>query len=103
MIHGLTEAEQLYLTEKLIRPLKEKNARVYIFGSRATNTQKKFSDIDILFIPNPKHPIPGHVLHQLLSEIEDSNFPYRIDLVNYLELAKSYKDRIEKEKIEIKD
>lgn len=101
MKYGLTDVEIDFLQINLINPLKKNKARVFLFGSRATNKHQRFSDIDLLFIPDQNSPIPGHVTHLLLSKIEESRFPYKIDLVNYYELAASYKENIEKEKIEL--
>jgi len=86
MIHGLTEKENVFLLDNLSNPLKEKGAEVYLFGSRATGTHKKFSDIDILYVPDSNNSIPMHVVYLLLSKIEESDFSYKIDLVNASEL-----------------
>ena len=101
MKHGLTDAEFFFLQSKLIQPLKEKKAKIFLFGSRATGHYQKFSDIDILYIPDADTPLYKHFIFSLLSEIEESNFPYKIDLVNIHELALSYKEKIEQEKIEL--
>lgn len=53
---------------------------VYIFGSRALNTHKKGSDIDIA--------LKGHKLESIASELggwlnEESSLPYFFDIVDY--------------------
>ena len=101
MIAGLTETENKFLHQTLIEPLKQKKAQVFLFGSRATGKYKKFSDLDILYIPSPAEPIPSHLIHSILSEIEESRFFYKIDLVNYNELASSYKINVDREKIRL--
>lgn len=98
MTYGLTEAEFTFLQERLIQPLKKHGAQVYLFGSRATGKHKKFSDIDILF-KESTHSIANSEIYRLLSEIEDSNFPYKIDLVAEKDLAQSYRTNIDREKI----
>lgn len=94
MIEGLTQAELQFIQNTLISPLKSKGARVFIFGSRAKGTFKKFSDIDLLYCLSDGVIIPGHYIYQLLSDLEESNFPYKVDLINEVELATSYKDNI---------
>lgn len=101
MIYGLTSDELSFLTENLIKPLKSLGAKVYIFGSRAKGAQSKFSDIDILYVAQPKKNVPSHKIHTLLSGIEDSDFPYHIDLVSFDELATSYKENVLKERVEL--
>jgi predicted nucleotidyltransferase len=99
MIPGLSTSEYNYLSDKLILPLKKLGATVYLFGSRANNKYKKYSDIDLLYTPSEARPIKGHELHLLLTEIEESDFPYKIDLVCSNDLAQSYRASVEKEKI----
>ncbi len=99
MSYGLISEEYNFLLNLLINPLKQFGAQLFIFGSRATGKYQKFSDIDILYIPNIKSPITGHFIFNLISEMEESRFPYKVDLVNYNELASSYKVQVDKEKI----
>lgn len=98
MIYGLSESEFQFLQEKLIQPLKQQGAKVFLFGSRANGKFKKFSDIDILFDDSVKK-IPTFEIYRLLSEIEESSFPYKIDLVANNDLAQSYRTNVEQEKI----
>ncbi len=101
MIQGLSETEFQFLNEKLLLPLKRKGAQVFLFGSRATGKYQKFSDIDLIYVDNENQPLPEYFIYSLLSEIEDSDFPYKIDLVKDQELAKSYRVNVEKQKISI--
>lgn len=101
MKYGLTPEELKFLDEKIIAPLKQKDARVFIFGSRAKGTEKKFSDIDLLYIPSRGTQIKPHFIYLLLEAAEHSSFPYKIDLVEDSELAESYRPSVEQEKIEL--
>ena len=99
MIEGLTEGEFQFLNEKLIQPLKKHGAQVFLFGSRANGKFQKFSDIDLLYVESDQQSLPGYFIYSLLAEIEESNFPYKIDLVNEQELATSYRANVELQKI----
>ena len=103
MINGLTESENAFLEQKLIFPLKSKGYQVFLFGSRANGKYKKFSDIDLLYVEpaGVDKIIPQHEIFKLLSYLEESTFIYKVDLVKKSEIAKSYLDKIEVEKIEI--
>lgn len=101
MKFGLTDTELKLLFTKVIDPLKSAGCRVFIFGSRATGSHKTFSDVDLLFFPNPDTPIQGSSLFLIKEDIENSRFPFKVDLVNASDLATSYKDQILREKIEI--
>lgn len=101
MKYGLSNEELNFLYENIVSPLKNSGAKVYIFGSRANGKYKKFSDIDLLYTSNSSQTIPTSLISQILIKIEESNFAYKIDLVNELELATSYRSNIESEKIEL--
>ena len=96
---GLSDSEFLFLNENLVKPLKDLGCTVYIFGSRATGQFQKFSDIDLIY--NSKNKIEKHILFQLLQKMEDSNFSYKIALVDENVIAASFKDKINREKIEL--
>ena len=101
MQYGLLDSELQFLNEKIVQPLKLQKAKVYLFGSRATGKFKKFSDIDLLYVPNKNHPILLTVITQIILNLEESDFPYKVDLVNNLELASSYRTNVDKDKIEL--
>ena len=101
MKFGLNESELKFLTETLVVPLKNVGAKVYVFGSRASGKHKPFSDVDILYCPNPQAPLPKGLVAEILEAMETSTFPYKIDLVNANELASSYRQQIEEQKVEI--
>ena len=101
MKYGLTESELQLLDAIVIAPLKKKNAEIFLFGSRARSQHKKFSDVDLVYISCSEQAIPNHMIYQITSELEESDFPYKLDLVKYEELATSYKKNIELEKIKL--
>jgi len=99
MVFGLTDDEKQFLNDHLITPLKKLGCKVFIFGSRATAKHKKFSDIDITY--KASSPIQPHQIFKLIEFMENSKFIYKIDLVNFDEIATSYKAKIESEMVEV--
>lgn len=72
----------------LIKNCVKKNfpqAKIFIFGSRAKENNRKFSDIDIA-IKDSK--INSQKLAKTRFELEESSLPYKVDLVDYDELDK---------------
>ncbi len=69
--------------KKLIGELfKDSDVKVYLFGSRARGDHMPFSDVDLAFLSD--EDISGRLT--LLREIlDESNFPYKVDLVNLKE------------------
>jgi predicted nucleotidyltransferase len=63
------------------------NYSFYVFGSRITQKAKRFSDIDLLYFEN----IPSDTLLKLEEEFEESDLPYKVDLVNYNQCDEDFK------------
>jgi type I restriction enzyme S subunit len=61
--------------------LNPKEYQVFIFGSRATGKSKKFSDFDIGIWG--KKPIPSHLVALIEEALEDSDLPYKVDIVDF--------------------
>lgn len=101
MKFGLTDSEINWLMSTVVGPLKAQSAKVYIFGSRANGKYKKFSDVDLCYIENSALPVSSKVIFEIITAAQNSNFSYKIDLVNHSELADSYKVNVDAEKIEL--
>lgn len=99
MKFGLTPTQYQLLQNLLIDPLQKNKAKVYVFGSRARGTQHPFSDIDILYEENPEYPIEDDKISLIKEALEDSNLPFKVDLVNAKYLAASYRPSVEKDRI----
>ena len=56
------------------------DATIYLFGSRARETQSKWSDIDIAL--DSGHPISRFVLGEIMSIFEASNILFKIQVVD---------------------
>jgi predicted nucleotidyltransferase len=62
--------------------------KVLLFGSHATGRATRTSDIDVAVLP--QHELPVGLLSQLREELEKSNVPYRVDLVDLPERTKTF-------------
>ncbi|MCB1196921.1 MAG: nucleotidyltransferase domain-containing protein [Bdellovibrionota bacterium] len=94
MKFGLTEDQYHFIIDTVVRPLAEKGWAVWCFGSRAKGTQQKFSDLDLL-VDGPGEIYLGSIEEQLI----ESNFPYKVDLVTYKNLAESYQEDVNRSKV----
>jgi len=99
MTFGLSDSDYQILTDYLISPLKASHAKVYIFGSRARGQYHQFSDIDILFEEDSRYPIPFEKISLIKDRLENSNITIKVDLVNWNNLAESYKPSVLKDRI----
>ena len=67
--------------------------KIRIFGSRASGTHKKYSDLDLALIgPSKMEP---KVLGQLHAIFAVSDIPYKIDLVDYTAVDDEFKKIID--------
>ena len=101
MKFGLSESDFKLLTDLVITPIKNKSAKIYVFGSRANGKNHKFSDIDLLIEPTASEVIKISELSKIKEQIEESRFPIKVDIVLMQDLAESYKSRVLMERIEI--
>ncbi len=62
----------------------------FVFGSRAKGDNKKFSDLDLAY----KAEIPKAELSLIREEFEQSNLPYKVDLVDLKSCSEEFKQLI---------
>ncbi|MCF8463031.1 MAG: nucleotidyltransferase domain-containing protein [Rickettsiaceae bacterium] len=72
--------------------LKKYDYSFFVFGSRITAKVKKLSDLDLLYFDN----IPTGEIIKLEEEFEESDLPYKVDLVNYNQCDEDFKKTIGK-------
>lgn len=70
--------------------------KVYVFGSRATGKNRRNSDLDLAL--KSKDQEINKKISKLKLQIEDSEFPYKVDIVNWDEILKEYFSAINKQK-----
>lgn len=100
MRFGLSEAEFKLLEDLVLTPIKKKQIKIYVFGSRATGKHHQFSDIDLLLVPTSSQSLTGAELGKIKEDIEESRFPIKVDLVPIQDLAESYKESVMSQMVE---
>jgi len=76
--------------------LKEKGVTVYLFGSRATGKATSTSDIDIGILLK-KNMGSDKEIALLKEKIENSNIPYKVDVVDLSQVSESFRKQALKE------
>ena len=64
---------------------------VYLFGSRARNQERRNSDIDIGFSGLDERQFI-RVRDRLLAELEESSIPHHVDIVNFDNTSKAFRE-----------
>ncbi|HMP72837.1 MAG TPA: nucleotidyltransferase domain-containing protein [Kiritimatiellia bacterium] len=67
-------------------------SEVFLVGSRARGTDKPYADVDLLLIRPPRLSKERRAL--IKSAFEESNIPYRVDLIEADDLTESFRDRL---------
>jgi predicted nucleotidyltransferase len=79
MIFGLTSAQKNDLIIVFKRYLS--TGSILVYGSRAKGNYSARSDIDLVIKDNDM--MNHHLLEQIKEDLEDSNFPYLVDIQIY--------------------
>ncbi|MEK7130738.1 MAG: nucleotidyltransferase domain-containing protein [Patescibacteria group bacterium] len=67
-----------------------KKYKVFVFGSRAAGKARKFSDYDIGVIG--QKPLDFKKIALIKGEFEESDLPYRVDVVDFSTVSKNFKN-----------
>ena len=70
-------------------------AQVYLFGSWATGKTHRGSDIDLAILP--KRAIRPEILSLLREKIEESDIPYRVEVLDLTQTDRKFREMVLKE------
>lgn len=65
----------------------------YAYGSRVKGTAKKFSDLDLCY----KEDIPAELICRIEEELEESDLPFVVELVNWKDMHPAWQKKIKKD------
>lgn len=86
------------MIKEIIFSVIDKNEyKVFMFGSRATQKFKNYSDVDVGILG--KKPL-GKVYYKIINLIEESVIPYKVDIVDFALVDEQFK-KIALQEIEI--
>lgn len=73
---------------------------VWAFGSRATHTEKPYSDLDLAIIGNT--PLTLSLLATIEHDFSESNLPFKVDVVDWATLSPAFRRLIYSRLIQVK-
>ena len=85
----------------IMNRLKERKFQLFLFGSQVAGGACYTSDIDIAIMPITD--LPRGLLSELREELEESNIPYSVDLVDLSRSNPEFVQSVKKEGVEWKD
>lgn len=81
----------LETVEKILKKhLHGKRGRVVLFGSQSTGKAKRYSDLDIGILG--EDPVPIETIQYIQEDLEESNVPYMVDIVDMKNTSQSFRD-----------
>ena len=83
------------LKKIVLDELKSQNIKIFMFGSRARRDNYIGSDVDIGLIPESK--IDSSKISLLKEKIDNSNIPYKVQIVNFKEVSERFKNEAMKD------
>ena len=69
----------------------------YVYGSRAKKKARKNSDLDLCY----KEKIPRKVISDIKEQFEESDLPFKVDIVSWDSMTTTFQNLIEKDLIVI--
>ena len=87
-----------FVLDLLKKHIPNSEAKFYIFGSRAKDKYKKYSDIDIA-IDYPD--LTADIKQKIELEFENSTFPYEVDIVDLNSINENFKNIIKEDLVEL--
>ena len=67
---------------------------VRAFGSRITQTAKPYSDLDLALVGKEK--LAHKTIYALKDDFEESDLPFRVDVLDWCSISKEFREVIEK-------
>lgn len=91
--------KQLSIIKNILTKRLSNNTDVWIFGSRATQNNKLYSDIDVLLHNKDNSVIDFKLIAQIQADFIDSDLPYKVDVVDYNSISGIFKQNVDSSKI----
>ena len=85
--------EQLKTIQKILNQ-HVPDCEVRAFGSRVTGTAKDYSDLDLAIVGKTK--LPDKILYALKDDFEESDIPFRVDVLDWNAISKEFQKVVEK-------
>lgn len=89
--------EHLGLVRAILARHLSTEVKVWVFGSRATGGAKRFSDLDLAL--QGAQALPQGVLRDLAESFDDSDLPWKVDVLDWAETGAAFRQIIERDRV----
>ncbi len=94
------QPEQLTIVRDILRR-RVPGREVAAFGSRATRTARKYSDLDLAVLGEV--PMPLFVSAALTDDFTESDLPFKVDVIDWAQLEESFRDIIRRDLVVVQE
>ena len=91
--------KDLAIVRAIVQAILPAHAQVYVFGSRATGTLKRASDLDLAV--DVGRPMTAAEILEFAEAFDDSDLPYRVDVVDMHTVDAGFKQIIERDRVRL--
>ena len=93
------QPKDLKIVLKILNQYLAQKTIIWVFGSRAKNTAKKYSDLDLAI--DAGKPLPIKLIVDLEFAFEESDLPYKVDIVDWVSADEQFKKIIENDRVKL--
>jgi len=98
MTHTIdTRQQDLTIVLDILRAHLPHGARAWVFGSRATGTARRYSDLDVAL--EWERPLGLDLIGAVTEALSESELPYKVDVVDLLLVTPAFRVMIEPDMI----
>lgn len=90
-------SRDLVIVQRILRQYAPPEAVIWVFGSRATGTIKRGSDLDLAI--DAKRPLRQEERCNLSEAFDESDLPYKVDIIDLQTVSDTFRFYIEKDRI----
>ena len=91
--------DHLRRVKTILRAHLPAGVKVFAYGSRAHGRARTFSDLDLCLRAAAR--LSAHTLSAIDRDLEESDLPYKVDVIDWNAIGPSFRNAIEKDLIEI--
>ncbi len=91
--------EQFKIVQSILKKHLSEDTKVFVFGSRAKNCARMFSDLDLLL--HAKKPLSMQLMADLAFDFEESDLPWTVDLVDWMCASDAFRNNMASQYVEI--
>jgi uncharacterized protein len=100
-VKGLVDIlpQHLAIVWNIVKTALPEGSEIYVFGSRALGKTRRSSDLDLAI--DAGHPLTKAQWAALTDGFDESNLPYRVDVIDLLDVSENFKAIIDQQKVRL--